>query len=160
MNRWCVAGLLLLIFSLGCSGWETKKVSSEALFTEAWEAIALTEVDTYPMFKDCDQSAEKTIQRQCFETVVLSSLQEHLKQYPIATSTTLNDTMNVHFVVDEKGIFCIDSLTISSHIKEALPDTELWIYNGIKEIPEVIAATKRGIPVKVQFQIPIVFDVQ
>ena len=160
MYRGYIGCLLLSAILSGCSGWETKKVSSEELFTEAWNAIDITEVDTYPSFEKCSTFTEREAQRQCFETTVVNSLKEHLGQYAMNFDSSFTDTLKVHFMINEKGAFCIDSLIISSRLQQNVPRIALWIDKGLEDIPQAFPATKRGIPVKAQFEVPIVFEVQ
>ena len=160
MCRVYISSIILSVLLIGCSGLETKKVSSEELFTEAWQAIEITQVDTYPIFEACKTRTEKEQQRNCFEFLLNEQLQTHLQQYDFSFTSTFTDTLKVHFIIDEKGDFCIDSLGISPHLQETLPRLSLWIHDGLRTIPKAHPATKRGIPVKTQFQIPIVFQVQ
>ena len=150
--------LVICIGILGCSQWETKKISTEDFFDEAWEAIAISEVDTYPFFEQCSELEENVRQRECFVSGVRVNLQEHLSQYPITLKESLTDTLHIYCEVSDKGAFCIDSIQVSSRLQNVLPEIELWIYDGIKTIPKVIPATKRGIPVNMKFELPVVFQ--
>jgi len=155
--RYIVYIIIYVIFC-SCSQWETKKISKEKFFQEAWQTITINEVDTYPSFEQCSELEEKIRQRACFENGVHHKFQEHLSQYPIVSQNTFTDSLHIYCMVSEKGIFCIDSIQISPQLQNTLPQIELWIYEGLKTIPEVIPATKRGIPVNMRFKVPVVFQ--
>ena len=91
--------------------------------------------------------------------MVTNSLYSHLTKQETHFNQSFVDSLHVHFTVDEKAHFCIDSLEISSDLQSKLPQIEAWIHDGVAQIPKALPAIKRGIPIKAQFQIPIVFKV-
>jgi len=150
--------IIFCVIFCGCSHWETKKISKEKFFQDAWQTITINEVDTYPSFEHCSELQEKTKQRECFVNGIHNKLQEHLNQYSIVLTNSFTDSLQIYCMVNEKGFFCIDSMQVSSQLRNTLPEIELWIHDGFKTIPKVIPATKQGIPVNMRFEVPVVFQ--
>ncbi|MAL59694.1 MAG: hypothetical protein CMC14_06580, partial [Flavobacteriaceae bacterium] len=56
-----------------CQYFNTERISSETFYEEEIESINWSEVDTYPMFRECETFTEKEVQKTCFQNVVNSA---------------------------------------------------------------------------------------
>lgn len=122
-------------------------------------AIDWNDVDQYPLFEGCDEMAQKTEQRNCFE-------QEMLKRFVKAFSDTvyevderLKDTLFVDFEVDEDGFVNIIEIGENAAIEELVPGFRDEVRSRFSDLT-VIPAHKRGINVKIKFRLPIVLDTE
>ena len=68
----------------------------------------------------------------------------------------INDTVWVDFVINERGIFRLDSLRTSKIVRSEVPLLESWVQEAINKLPKAYPATKRDLPVKAKFKIPVV----
>ena len=68
----------------------------------------------------------------------------------------INDTVWVDFVINERGIFRLDSLRTSKIVRSEVPLLESWVQEAINKLPKAHPATKRDLPVKAKFKIPVV----
>lgn len=151
-------GTLLCLFLASCTQWELKKIPSETYLAQKWKAISLDEVDTYPSFDFCDELGSKAALRACFENEVTSTFYNSLSAHHFKVSQKLEDTIHIGFEVNEKGLYCIDTLKLSEAVLSEIPQLERWIHEACEQLPQAHPATLRNIPVKTKFKIPLVFQ--
>ncbi len=152
--------LLVLFLALSsCTSWETTKISTQEILHQKWEAVSLNEVGEYPSFKSCDTTQDRLNHKRCFENIIQQTLVNELATNEMVVTQAINDTVWIDFVINEKGAFCLDSLHISKPIKQEIPLLEAWIQDAVLQLPEARPATKRDLPVKAKFKIPVVLKV-
>lgn len=151
--------LFLILVLSSCTSWETKKVSSQEILHQKWEAISFNEVEEYPSFKACDTTANRLDHKRCFESTIQRTLAEQLQNHELVVNQPFHDTVWIDFVINEKGLFCLDSLRIPSIVSHEIPVIEMVIQDAILNLPRARPATKRSMPVKAQFKIPLVLKV-
>lgn len=149
----CVIFLLLFV---SCTSWETKKVYPEDLVHKKWEAVSLNEVGEYPSFKVCDDTEDRLNHKRCFENTIQQTLVKELATRDLVVTQPINDTVWVDFVINERGIFRLDSLRTSKIVRSEVPLLESWVQEAINKLPKAYPATKRDLPVKAKFKIPVV----
>ena len=153
-------GLFFLILVLSsCTSWETKKVSTQEILHQKWEAISLNQVEEYPSFKACDTTNSRLDHKQCFESTIQQTLASQLTSHTIVVMEPIHDTVWIDFMINEKGLFCLDSLHISTKEHQEIPTIERAIQDAVAALPKARAATKRGIPITAKFKIPLVLKV-
>ena len=151
--------LTCCVLLASCSGWETKKITTEDFLNQERYIIDITDVDTYPAFDSCDELSEQMALKQCFEEHVTHTLYEELNNREILVQASINDTVWIDFIVNEKGKFCLDSIHLTPSIRKEIPELPLWIYDATQLLPTSHPATKRAIPVKTRFKLPVVLKV-
>lgn len=155
---------VFLIFLLGmassCAFFETERISSEEVLEEELKSFDWSDIDTYPSFPNCDGIMEKGEQRGCFETTILSSVQEQLALGKWVTSHPLNDTLFLHLRVDTAGTLTMEPVHLDSLVKVSLPKMDSLLEQGILQLPEMAPAYKRGIPVHSKFILPVVINTE
>lgn len=155
-GRFCIIFLFCLI---SCTSWETKRVSTQELVHQKWEAVSLNEVGEYPSFQSCDDTQDRLNHKRCFENTIQQILVNTLTSKELVVTQAINDTVWIDFVINEKGIFYLDSLRISNTVRAEVPLLEAWIQDAVKQLPTARPATKRDLPVKAKFKIPVVLKV-
>lgn len=155
----CFYTILVIISLWSCDHLETKKISSSQYLAQDWEALNLNEVDGYPTFNSCNTVSEGLELKTCFEDTIIETFYEAFNARQIVVTQSLNETVTIHFIVDEKGLYCIEKLDIAQKVRNEIPQLDLWIYEATQELPKAKPATKEGIPVKTRFTIPIVLQV-
>lgn len=151
--------LLVLIVSFGissCQFFETQKISSEKLLEEEIKSISWNEVDSYPIFKECEGVSEKLATKSCFETTLIQHLNQSINSENTIVSTDLDQEILIDFEVNEKGKLLVRTIKIDSIIKKQLPLLEQHILQSLDSIQPIAPAYKRGIPVKTTFKLPII----
>lgn len=151
--------LTCCVLLASCTSWETKKITTEDLLKQEQNSIDITEVDTYPVFESCSELSEQTILKSCFEDFVTNTLYSELSNHSIIVKESINDTVWIDLIVDEKGSFCIENIDLSPLVTKEIPTLSLWIHDAIQVLPKPAPATKRSMPVKTKFKIPVVLKV-
>ncbi len=149
-----------VFFLLSCDKLQTKKIKSSQYLEEDWKAINLNEVDVYPTFESCNHTPENEEMRLCFEEIVTTTFYKALNTHQVVVSQELNETVEVDFVVNEHGNYCIDTLRVSEAVRFEIPELEQWIHEAAKQLPKAYPARKGGVPVKTRFKIPVIFKVE
>lgn len=151
-----ILGLCVIFFLTSCQYFETTKVDSEAFYNQEIETISWDEVDQYPLFAACDESAEKEVQRNCFKKELSRIILEHLANQKISSANTLNDRFELELFVSEKGKIELKTMAVDSVLQSKLPSLITELPEAIKQAPQVAPALKRGIPVKTALTLPVV----
>lgn len=148
MNR-----LLFICICILCSACQTdnyKKVDAESIAEKELKTINFKEVDQFPLFKSCDETVTRLSQQKCFEKNLHKWLKPHVDS--LDYDTKLGDTLKLFLSVTKKGELQCDSL-----------HTKLSVHQQFEDIfanaPKIFPAQKRGVPVKVSFQLPLILNV-
>ena len=152
-----VWGLLAFALSLySCNYFETKKVDAETLFQEEMATINWEEVDSYPLFANCDETQPKQQQLQCFHRQLSEKVSEVLGDSIQGVMQNVNDTLYLQMKIDTAGQFTFKELKIDSITRRHLPKMESWLSAALRGIESVAPATKKGVPVATLYTLPIV----
>lgn len=148
----CFFGLLA-----SCELFMSKEDKTQKMVNEELLAIDWNDVDKYPLFEDCDEMATKQVQRDCFQSEILSHFSQALDSLEFQVDNDLNDTMYVDFLVDEHGFISVLNLEENSNILKEIEDFNTQITGRLKDLT-VAPALKRGNPVSLRFRLPIVLN--
>ena len=134
---------------LGCNKEDYKKVDAKAIANNELNSIDLSQVDQYPLFESCDETAIKAVQKQCFE----KGLHRWIKPYldTLSVNTGKADTITLFLSVSEKGKLTQDSMIFNTEAGQKIAKL-------FKASPQLYPALKQGVPVKVSFQMPLIIQ--
>ena len=155
MQRWWF--LLCSLFFISCSYFQSKDEKTKKLVNDELMTIDWNDVDQFPLFEECDEMAQKTEQRKCFEREMLERFVEAFSDTVYEVDKEIKDTLFVDFEVDEDGFVNIIEIEENRVIEEIVPGFRDEIRSRFKDLT-VIPAHKRGINVKIKFRLPIVLD--
>lgn len=158
MNRFLL--FFLLTFLGSCEYFETRKVSSEEIFSEETRELNWQEVDQYPAFRECRQLMESEAAKTCFEKKVAEYFYARLEAKQPVVTKALNDTLYLHLRISHEGSPKIDSVDVSPLIVDQLPEIRKWLKESVDSLPQIYPASKRGIPVVTTFKMPIVIKAE
>lgn len=145
---------------LSCDHIQTKRIPASQYLHEEWNALDLSEVEVYPTLDSCKALLENSQIKTCFEETVTSTFFQELEKHSFIVTEDISGTLLVDFIVKEDGVYCIDSLKITPEIRKEIPDLEKWIHEAALKLPKAQAATKRGVPVKARFKIPVILETE
>lgn len=153
----------LIFFSLfglfmSCELFTSKEEQTKKRVNEELLAIDWNDVDQYPLFDDCDETVSKQIQRECFQTVILGYFSRGLDSLQFQVDTDLNDTVYVHFVIDEHGFISVTEIEENQAVLNEIKDFNSKISDQLNDLTTVSPALKRGIPVSLRFKLPIILN--
>lgn len=151
--------LVFLFISFGfssCQFFETEKISSETIIENEIKSINWNDVDSYPIFKECEGVSGKLETKSCFETTLSKHLYQSIQSDSMVVSTDLNQRVLINFQINEKGNLSVSEIEIDSILQAQIPLLKNNILSGLDSIQPIAPAYKRGIPVKTSFQLPLV----
>ena len=148
--------LLFLILIYSCQYFGGEVPSKKELLDKELNAINWNEVDEFPSFSECDKIKDERMQKQCFFEFLTQTIQEKLTSDTLANLYPELDTIEVKVTVYPnstmkfepqfpKDSTAYDTIKIDSILKSRLVN-----------FPKVNPATKRGLPVKTQFILPVI----
>ena len=152
----CLPLFLVLFLVNSCQYFDNKVPSKENLLKKELKAIDWSEVDEYPSVQDCELLENKAAQKQCFFEFLSAQIQDKLNVDTLSILYPELDTIEVKVTIfaNSKLLFepqfpqdslTFDAIKVDSILKMKLVD-----------FPKVNPATKRGLPVKTQFILPLI----
>lgn len=148
----------LPLFFGACQYIDKQIPSEEMLLEKELKGINWNEVDEFPSVASCDSLSDKETKKQCFFDYLIQTIQEKLSadtlaiQYPqldtIAVKVTVLPNATMQFEPQLNDSLSYNRSTIDSIIKARLVN-----------FTEIHPALKRGIPVKIQFVLPVILNV-
>lgn len=152
---------VLICFLLSsCEELTTRKVSSEEILIEETRDFNWHEVDNYPAFAECRNITEVEAAKACFGNKVSQYFYSRLEAKQPVVTEALDDTLYLYLKISEKGTPAIDSMEIDSLVLNQLPEIRSWLSQSVDSLPKIYPATKRGIPVKTTFRMPVVIKAE
>ena len=117
--------------------------------------IDFSSVDVSPSFAICDSLLEKEAKTACFRTTIHEHLFKSLSAQHIVALNSISEIIQVHLEIDKKGIVSLQSIEATNEFKQSIPSIDSLIQVGLKSLPALFPAIKRGIPVTTHYQLPI-----
>lgn len=147
----------LICFSFwSCQFFQVEKVSSETLFEEEIQTIDWKDVDSYPLFFNCEESLDKNQQKECFINTLNAAIYQKISNEKFTTSQQLYDTLHINFKVDNLGKLSVSEIHLDSLFTRELPEFKNRITEALNALELSSPAYKRGIPVSTQFTLPVI----
>ena len=151
--RFRVLSLFLLIL-IGTSC-EYLNLSKKSNLQEIDTIIDFSSVDVFPTFDACKSYIDKEKKTNCFRNTIHKHISENLAKHQLEVKNPVNETINVIVLINNKGAISIQKISSSEKLKKEIPIIDSLLKISIKDLPKLFPATKRGIPVATQYQIPI-----
>jgi hypothetical protein len=145
---------LLLIFSCQYFGGEVP--SKKELLDKELNAINWNEVDEFPSFSECDKIKDERLQKQCFFEFLTQTIQEKLTSDTLATLYPELDTIEVKVTVFPNSIMKFEPQFPKDRTAYDTIKVDSILQSRLVNFPKVNPATKRGLPVKTQFILPVI----
>ena len=152
--------VMVLCGLASCKLFDSSEKKTQELIEKQLGEIDWNEVDSYPLFEDCDENLTKTAQRECFENELLKHCSKTLNEFEFILEPGIDPIVIVDFLVDKDGRIAIIAIEKDSAIDKQMPEFEGIIRQSLKRMPPLAPALKRAIPVKAKFRIPIALKVK
>jgi len=151
--RFRIISLFLLIsICTSCDFFNLKKKSQ---LQQLDTIIDFNSVDVSPSFAVCDSIFEKAAKDKCFRITIHKHISESLSKHKLEVRKAINETIQLVVVIDNKGNTIANQIAVSDSLKITIPVIDSLIRVSVQNLPKLFPATKRGIPVATQYQIPI-----
>ncbi len=118
--------------------------------------VDYTKVDSSPYFKTCKEIDSKK-RMFCFEKKVREKIIKTLQKYQKCLDDEFDENIVLFIKINKKGHFSLDSIHKTEKFDSLFVDFEDEFKKIIHKMPKVYPALKRGIPVEVQYKLPIHF---
>lgn len=158
MKNFLIAFLLILFTS--CQYFDKQVPSEEELLEKRRSEINWKEVTTYPSVAECDSILDKELKKECFFSSMTRLVQEKLAIDSLAGFAGPTDTIQVMVTINTDSTL---------EFEPQFPE-DSTAYNKIKidsilkarliDFPTIEPAQKEGVPVKTQFILPVILNVE
>ena len=151
--------VIVLICLSSCDYFNKRKVYSEEILKEDLKTFNWNEVDQYPTFISCDNTASNDEKRVCFEQTLSQHIASYLGEQVIVVTQDVNDTVFITFQISDSGKLIMVSIDKSDYINTQIPELDTLMMNSLRGLPKIYPAIKRSQQVKTEFKLPIVISV-
>ena len=148
---------LFILASTSCDFFNFQKKSD---VQEIDTIINFSTIDTAPTFIACKQYIDKEEKSKCFRNTIYTHISKSLTKNTFEVRKPIDELIKVELLIDSKGNITVQKIISSDLIKTTLHGLDSMIRVSVSNLPKLHAATKRGIPVTTQYQIPIQISVK
>ncbi|WP_394973647.1 hypothetical protein [uncultured Croceitalea sp.] len=150
--------LYLLWFLTSCNYFQSQEKQTNQLINDKLLAIDWNDVDTYPLFENCDESVTKQAQKECFQETMLNYFYSAFGDMEFEVEKDINDTLYIDFLIDEHGFMTVLEIQEKDNLKKVVPELTQELSQRLNNLTTVAPALKRGTPVSIKFRLPIVLN--
>lgn len=147
----------IVLVSTSCEFFNLKKKTH---LQEVDTIINFSSVDSSPTFLKCKDLIDKEKKRACFSKTIYDELSKNFADYKIEVRKPVNEEIKVVVIIDNEGKATVKKIIASMLIKESIHNLDSLVKASVAKLPKLFPATKRGIPVTTQYQIPIQISVK
>ena len=147
--------VLVLCGFTSCHLFESNEEKTQKLVTQELYHIDWSDVDYYPLFGDCDETASKAQQKTCFEEKLVFHLSVDLQEFQLVSETKIKDVVFLDFSIESDGSISILNIDNKEILGNQMADFDSVVTKSLSSLPRIEPALKRGIPVRAKFRIPI-----
>ena len=156
MNK--VFCLFFLIIFFSCEFEIQKKISADKFFEEELKTIDWSSVDKLPLLESCLNS--NLDNKKCFVSYFSSQLKNNLADNDFVLNRTLIDTIYFNLKIDKIGNVSYEKIQTNEDLNKYQNAIETALNVTIKNLPKVYPAIKRGQPVDVEFNFPLLISTE
>ena len=153
-------GFTVLLFATSCQFFDKQVPSKKVLLQKQLKAINWNEVDEYPSISACEKIENKTIQKQCFFEFLTQIIQQKLSVDTLSMLYPERDTINVKVTVFPNATIQFDPQFPADSLGYDTVKIDSILRTRLVDFPKINPALKRGVPIKTQFILPVIIDVE
>ena len=120
--------------------------------------IDWNDVDQYPLFDGCDETATKEEQSACFQNHMTNYFASAFDDMEFQVDQDINDTIRIDFLIDEHGFMTVLEIQEKNEISQTLPNLNEELSKRLNDLTTVAPAIKRSTPVSMKFTLPLVLN--
>jgi hypothetical protein len=155
MNK--VIAFFLLVLLQSCQFFDKKVPDENELLEQELKKINWEQVDEFPSFTACDSLSDTYSKQTCFYETLSSQLHSKLKDDSIAKLFPQLDTIQVKIIISSNSDVNFEAI-ISDSIAYNKIQLDSIFQLRLTNFPKINPAVKRGVPVKSEFQMPVVLQ--
>jgi len=158
MKKLSVLSLVLLLGS--CGFFDSTVPDEQELLQKRLDEINWSEVSVYPSIAECDSLLDKEQKKECFFSSMTKLVQERLNVDTIAMLYPEADTIQVLVTVFPDATLTFDPQFPADSVAYNKMKIDSVLKSRLADFPEVQPAQKEGVPVKTQFILPVILNVE
>lgn len=151
-----ISVVLILFVLASCQYFETEKISADTFYEQELKTISWEEVDQFPAFALCQNISKKEASKTCFESTLISKIHAGITSKHFISQNSISDTLWVGISISNQGSISLKDIKMDSITALTFPKLKSWIQQSIDSIPLIAPGHKRGVPVTVSLQLPMV----
>ena len=140
---------------LSCDWLATPESRTQKLVEDELRGINWNEVDQYPLFEGCDETAPKEEQRLCFENTLMQNLGMSFQDFNFTSEADLQSIIYIDFLVEASGEIQVVEMQNDGALQAQIPEFKEIVIRSLRGMPKPAPALKRGIPVNSRFRLPL-----
>jgi len=148
--------LFLVSLCFSCQYFEKKVPNEKELLEKQLKEINWNEVDEYPSVADCEKLTDVTQRKQCFFEFLTTTIQQKLAVDTLSTMFPKLDTIEVKVTVFPNSTMEFEPQFPKDSVAYDTIKIDSILHVRLVDFPKVNPATKRGIPVKTKFVLPVI----
>lgn len=152
---------LILLFALfflnSCDYFSFKRKND---YKEINPKLDTTTVDLPPSLGRCNSLIDKEEKTTCFYEEMSKSFAQSLQKEDIKVKTPVNEVVSVNIRIDSSGKVSLQSIEASDAIYKEIPNFKQLIESAIRDLPKIVAAVKKEVPVTTEYELPIKISFQ
>ena len=158
MKKAVVALSLLLLGS--CQYFDKKVPSEEELLQKRRAEINMNEVSSYPSIGECDSVMDKEQKKECFFSSMTRLVQERLDADTLLLLYPEIDTIQLKVTIFPDATLAFETEFPKDSVGYDRTKIDSLLRSRLSDFPAVEPASKEGIPVKSQFILPVIINVE
>lgn len=151
--------VLSLLFS-SCQYFDKQVPSKEELFQKELKTINWNEVDEFPTISECEKIDDEALRKQCFFEYLTQIIQQKLSVDTLAILYPELDTIEVKVTVFPNATMQFEPQFPKDSVAYDTIKIDSILNARLVDFPKVNPALKRGIPVKTQFMLPVILQIE
>ncbi|MGV9003339.1 hypothetical protein [Flavobacterium sp.] len=148
--------LIVLFFTFSCQYFDRQVPSEDALLKQQLKEINWNEIDEYPTVVDCEKITDETLRKQCFFEFLTQTIQQKLDVDTLTNLLPKLDTIEVKVTVFPNSVVTFEPQFPADSVAYDTVKIDSILHARLIDFPKIKPATKRGIPVKTQFILPVI----
>lgn len=160
MKAFCRTNIQILMLAMlmsfqSCQYFNTKN-SKEKLLQKELKTVNWKQVDELPMIGECEKLDNDEQQKRCFFEFLSGDLRNRIK-VGYENNNILKDTIFIKVKVDSNSKVVFETQTSSNNLSINTVKIDSILLKDTIDFPKIKPALKRGLVVKSEFILPIVF---
>ncbi|MFL9845493.1 hypothetical protein [Flavobacterium rhizosphaerae] len=151
--------LLLILFS-SCKFSDKQVPDKDELLKQRLEQLDLSKVSDYPSLPECDSISDKKRKKECFFTTMAQLIQQKLDTDTLAILYPEIDTIAVEVTIYPDATLSFSPKFSNDSLKYNTSKIDSLLKSRLVNFPPIEPAQKEGVPVKTQFILPVILDVE
>lgn len=134
--------------------------SKEELLQKELKTINWNEVDEFPSVSECERLEDKLQRNACFFEFLTQTIQEKLSVDTLSILYPTLDTIQVKVTVFPDSTLNFEPQFPRDSVAYDTVKIDSILRVRLNDFPKINPALKRGIPVKTQFVLPVILNVE